>query len=159
MGTVRIGTRPTFLIVGAMRSGTTTLARQLGSHPEVFMAAEKEVHFFDLHHDEGVDWYAGRFAGGAREREIGEATEYMHDGCPRRRMGAELPDARLIVILRDPVSRAYSHYWLNRAKGMERLGFAEAIAAEPTASARRTRSRVDATPTCARADTSSSSST
>jgi len=45
MGTVHTGRRPTFLIVGAMRSGTTTLARALGSHPDVFMAPEKAVHF------------------------------------------------------------------------------------------------------------------
>ena len=55
----------------------------------------------------------------------------MHDERPRRRIAAALPDARLIVILRDPLSRAHSHYWLNRAKGIERLGFADAIAAEP----------------------------
>jgi sulfotransferase family protein len=131
MTTDSIDRKPTFLIVGAMRSGTTTLARSLGSHPEVYMASEKEVHFFDLHHRSGMEWYATRFAGASGERQIGEATTYMHDEQPRRRMAAALPDARLIVVLRDPVSRAYSHYWLNRANGIERLGFEEAIAAEP----------------------------
>jgi Sulfotransferase domain len=131
MTTVSIGRKPTFLIVGAMRSGTTTLARSLGSHPDVYMAPEKEVHYFDLHHRRGMDWYAGRFIGALGERQIGEATAYMHDEQPRRRMAAALPEARLIIALRDPVSRAYSHYWLNRAKGIERLRFEEAIAAEP----------------------------
>ncbi len=83
----------------------------------------------------------------------------MHDERPRRRMAAALPEARLIVILRDPLSRAYSHYWLNRAKGIERLGFAEAIAAEPERLAStRTSSRDDGMRMRALDGTSNSSS-
>ena len=130
MWTVRTGTKPAFLIVGAMRSGPTSLARALGSHPEVYMAPEKEVHFFDLHHQDGVEWYTERFAAATRQRQVGEATPYMHDsahadGC-RRRSPTHGSSSSW-----DPLSRAYSHYSLNRAKGIERLAFAEAIAAEP----------------------------
>src|SRR3989304_2234426 len=53
---------PNFIIIGAMRSGTTSLARYLGAHPQVFMAAKKEVHFFDFHFDRSLDWYARHFA-------------------------------------------------------------------------------------------------
>jgi hypothetical protein len=123
---------PDFLIVGAMRCGTTALARYLGAHPDVYMAPEKETHFFDRHFDRGTSWYASRFARAGSAAAVGEATQsYIYDPEALPRIADVLPDAKLIAILRDPVDRAYSHYWLNRARGLERLSFPEAIAEEP----------------------------
>jgi hypothetical protein len=123
---------PNFLIIGAMRSGTTSLARYLDAHPEVFLAPQKEVHFFDRHYDEGLDWYRRQFSGASGQRAIGEATQsYIYDEPVPARMAATVPDARLVAILRNPVDRAYSHYWLNRAQGREPLEFAEALTEEP----------------------------
>lgn len=123
---------PNFIIIGAMRSGTTTLARSLGAHPDVFMAPQKEVHFFDRHYERGVDWYRSRFTGAGGERRIGEATPaYMFDATALERMADLVPDALLLSILRNPVDRAYSHYWLERGLGRETLSFREAIEAEP----------------------------
>lgn len=125
-------TLPTFVIVGAMRSGTTSLARYIGAHPDVYMAPEKEVHFFDRYFDRGLEWYASRFAAGADTAAVGEATQvYMYDQLSVERIARVLPDARLIAILRDPVERAYSHYRLSRSLGIEPLTFPEALAAEP----------------------------
>lgn len=128
------GRLPDFVIVGAMRCGTTALARYLGAHPDIFMAPEKEVHFFDRHFEEGTDWYARRFARARSEIAIaiGEATQtYMYDSIAVDRMADVVPEAKLIAILREPIDRAYSHYWLNRARGLEPLSFPEAIRAEP----------------------------
>lgn len=123
---------PTFLIVGAMRSGTTSLARYLGAHPGVYMAPEKEVHFFDRHFDRGLEWYASRFPGADTQMAIGEATQvYMYDPLSVGRIVDVLPHAKLIAILRDPAERAYSHYRLNRSLGTEDLSFREALRAEP----------------------------
>jgi hypothetical protein len=128
----RIGPLPTFFVIGAMRSGTTALARYLGAHPEVFVAPEKEVHYFDRHHDRGLDWYRSRFAGANGERAIGEATQtYMYFPEVIPRIAEVVPDARLIAILRNPVDRAYSHYWMNRSFRVETLSFREAIEADP----------------------------
>jgi hypothetical protein len=125
------GRLPTFVIVGAMRSGTTALARHLGAHPDVFMAEEKEIHFFDRHWARGQDWYRGRFVRASGERMVGEATPaYLYHPEVPARMAEVLPEARLIAILRNPVDRAYSHYWLQRGLGRERRGFAEAIEEE-----------------------------
>lgn len=123
---------PDFLIIGAMRSGTTSLYSALSAHPEVFVAPGKELRFFDLQYERGMDWYREQFQGSEGVVAAGEASQtYMYDPVALERMAAHLPDARLIAILRDPVERAYSHYWLNRSRGREPLAFNEALEAEP----------------------------
>ena len=118
---------PNFLIIGAAKAGSTALAAYLGSHPDVFMASEKEVHFFDDHFQRGVDWYASRFEAVRGERAVGDATPtYMYTDEAIGRMADLLPDAKLIAILRNPVDRAYSHYWWMRALD-ERRPFADAV--------------------------------
>jgi hypothetical protein len=126
---------PDFVIIGAQRSGTTSLYELLGQHPQVRPARQKEVHFFDapprhlLH-------YRASFPVGPRSAErrswrTGEATPSLlyHPGAPAR-MAAALPRARFVAILRDPVDRAYSHWALAQARGRESLDFAAALEAE-----------------------------
>lgn len=126
-----MGSLPNFLLIGAMRSGTTSLARYLGAHPDIFVAPQKEIHFFDFNFERGDDWYRQQFAGVSTERHVGEATQtYMYDSDIPPKMAALLPDARLIAILRNPVDRAYSHYWHSRTHGKEPLQFSEAISVE-----------------------------
>ena len=125
------GRLPDFLIIGAPRSGTSSLARYLRAHPEVFLARPKELHFFDREFHRGLDWYRERFAGVDGERVVGEATpSYLYRAEAVERMAAAVPSARLIAMLRDPVARAYSHYWMERMRGRERRSFAEAVDAE-----------------------------
>lgn len=131
-GTIDGRRLPTFLVVGAMRSGTTSIAGYLREHPEVFVSTPKELHFFDWNWERGLDWYAERFSGAGSVRAVGEATPgYMYFGNALDRMAATCPEARLIVILRNPVDRAYSHYWFNRTLGIEDVGFDRAIEREP----------------------------
>ncbi len=123
---------PTFVIAGAMRSGTTALAAWLRDHPDVFVAPAKEIHYFDRHYDEGAAWYADHFAGHAGERAVGEATpNYLYQGTALERLRADVPGVRIVVLLRDPVARAHSHYLQRVARGGEELSFADAVAAEP----------------------------
>ena len=124
-------TLPNFLIIGAMRSGTTSLAINLRAHPGIFLAPQKEIRYFDRHFDRGLDWYLDQFQAVSGELAIGEATpNYMYSEVVMERIAALLPDVRLVAMLRDPVDRAYSHYWLNRSFGIEDLPFEEAIARE-----------------------------
>ena len=108
---------PNFLCIGAQRAGTTWLYDLLASHPEVYVPARrKEVHFFDWYYNRGLSWYT-RFFPSEREANrywaVGEVTpDYLYDpGCPKR-ISEILPSVKLIVILRNPVDRAYSHYGL-----------------------------------------------
>jgi Sulfotransferase domain len=124
---------PDFIIIGAQRGGTTGFHQALAQHPRVEPAARKELHFFDVLFDRGSGWYWRQFPAGLPEGVVtGEATPYylFHPHAAPR--AAEVaPDARLIVLLRDPVERAWSHYHLSRSQGMEPLSFAEAIEREP----------------------------
>lgn len=105
---------PNFLVVGAEKAGTTTLADALGQHPEVFLAAVKEVRYFSNHYDEGLGWYERHFDGAAGARAVGEASpSYAHPKHPKvpERIARTLGDAvRFVYIVRHPVARAISHY-------------------------------------------------
>lgn len=120
---------PTFIVAGAQKGGTTTLHNMLGQHPQIHVSRPKEVHYFDRHYRNGLDWYSAAFQPTSEHRAWGEATPvYMYEPLARRRMCRDLPDVRLVIILRDPVARAYSNYWMNRTKGVEDVQtFEEAI--------------------------------
>jgi hypothetical protein len=124
---------PTFIVVGAQKCGTSTLAATLRRHPQVHMSRPKELHFFDRQTDRGLDWYAAQFKPKAGQVAIGEATPvYMYEAESRERIAASLPEAKLVVILRDPVKRAYSHFWHSKRLEFEDVDtFEEALAREP----------------------------
>jgi len=123
---------PTLIVAGAQKCGTTTLARVLARHPQVFMSKPKELHYFDSNWNRGEEWYLDHFDEKLDVVHWGEASpSYMFRQVARERMRALVPDVRLVVILRDPTSRAYSHYWHNVRRGEEQLGtFVEALEAE-----------------------------
>ncbi|HJU51285.1 MAG TPA: sulfotransferase [Acidimicrobiia bacterium] len=124
---------PNFVIVGAMRGGSSALARALSRHPDVFVAPGKEMHYFNRHFERGIDWYQSRLSGGEAAVARGDATPlYMYDQLARRRMIETLPDARFLAIIRDPVDRAYSHYWHNRRRERESRTFEEAVKSKPS---------------------------
>jgi hypothetical protein len=134
-------TLPDFVILGAMKAGTSSLFAYLGEHPRVMAPPGKEIHFFDLAYRRGPDWYRRHFPRraevAAAERRlgasvaIGEATPYyLFHPLAAGRIHGLLPDARLIVLLRDPVARAFSHYRHMIQHGRESLSFADALAAE-----------------------------
>jgi Sulfotransferase domain len=134
---------PDFLILGAQRSGTTSLARYLAEHPAVrTMANIKGAHYFDTNYDKDLDWYRGHFPTTAYRAWIkrrtgfdlvtGEGSPYylLHPLVPAR-AAAAIPAAKLIAMLRDPIERAYSGYQHEFGRGFETLPFEEAIDAEP----------------------------
>lgn len=137
----RLGPLPTFLVIGAPRSGTTSLWRSLRQHPDVFMAPAKELRFFlDPITPEGVERYRASFRDWRGESAVGEATPvYMYSDDALERMAGLVPEARLLVVIRDPVDRAYSDFWQRRADGREDRSFAEVVAAGGSIYVRRSR--------------------
>jgi hypothetical protein len=123
---------PDAVILGAQKCGTSSLHHYLVQHPRVIAPLRKEVHYFDLNHGRGEAWYRAHFGRtGEPGLNLDSSPYYLFHPAVPARLHALLPRARLIVLLRDPVRRAYSHYWHERDKGRETLGFEEAIAAEP----------------------------
>lgn len=108
---------PDFIILGAQRCGTSSLYSYLTSHPQVIPASRKEVHFFDNNFDKGELWYRKHFPSVVRmlsgEYITGEASPYyLYHPHVARRISEVIQDPKLVVLLRDPVDRAISHYWL-----------------------------------------------
>jgi Sulfotransferase domain len=126
---------PNFIIAGVQKSGTTSLHRYLQSHPDVFLPrGPQEIHYFDREENyrRGVDWYADLFRERREETAIGQTSPlYFYLESVPQRIRDLLPGVRLIVCLRNPVDRAYSHYWHNYKKARESLSFEEALRAEP----------------------------
>ncbi len=113
---------PEFLIIGGIRCGTTSMVKYLGDHPAVGIPPDgRELHFFDRHFDRGPTWYRSWFPhNGSTKNTSGESSPtYLMEPVVPERVANLLPDVRLIVLLRDPVERAASHFSLRRGKGSE----------------------------------------
>jgi hypothetical protein len=135
--------RPDFLIVGAQRCGTTSLFKTLSQHPAVIPAVlHKGVHYFDTDSDRSLSWYLGHFPtlrrAAAIERRTGvrpltgeSSPFYMFHPSASARIAAALPEVKLLVLLRDPVERAYSAHAHELARGFETEPFERALELEP----------------------------
>lgn len=115
-------TLPSYIVIGAQKSATSTLCDLLGRHPQLFMCDPKEPYFFS--HDDvrarGLAWYESLFAGAAEGQLAGEgSTTYsMVELFPHaaERLHATVPDARLLFIARDPLERIRSHWMHKRSR-------------------------------------------
>jgi hypothetical protein len=127
---------PTFLVIGAMKAGTSSLFNYLAAHPQVFMPAQKEVHYFtrdDWDTASAFEWYSAMFAGEASRRSLarGEASpgysRYPQAPEVSARIRKVIPDVRLVYVIRDPVERIVSHHRHNVAFAGERRAVADII--------------------------------
>ena len=126
---------PTTVIVGAQKAGTTQLYAYLVTHPRCFEASKKEVDYFSKHSERSVRWYRSRFPLAFRvnwrQGHVMEASpSYLPTPSALRQMKQVLPKTRVIVLLRDPVSRAFSHYQHRKTRHLESRSFAECIREE-----------------------------
>jgi hypothetical protein len=133
---------PDVLVIGGMRCGTSSLYKYLGYHPGIAPSLRKEVEYLTRYHHEGEAWYRAHFPLSARRwahRRTGGAELVTFEASPyyllhpraAERAAALVPDARIVVMLRDPVDRAFSHWQHMVRHGIEDLSFEEAVAAEP----------------------------
>jgi hypothetical protein len=139
-------TLPNFLIIGAMKAGTTLLWDVLSQHPDVYMSQVKEPHYFALVSEETPSLegtqgtirqltdYQTLFTAAGSAVAIGEAsTSYLHTHGAAEQIYQLLPTAKLICVLRNPIERSYSHYLYLARRGVEpERSFAAALAQEST---------------------------
>lgn len=132
---------PDFMIIGAMKAGTTSLFKYLSQHPELFISVPKEVHFFDGGKNPKVDtfakgesWYRAHFplknqlSGKAKAFEA--SPVYLFNPLAPKRIFDTIPNVKLIVLLRNPTERAVSHYLHGARRNWDALPFYEALQAE-----------------------------
>lgn len=124
---------PDFLIIGEMKSGTSSLFYYLNRHPMIVPPIRKEMHFFNIGYGKGLGWYRAHFP---LKKNLG--TALTGESCPGylfapgacERIYKNIPNVRLIVLLRNPVQRAISHYYHEVKMGREYLPLFEALKAE-----------------------------
>jgi hypothetical protein len=132
--TARLRALPEFVIIGAMRSGTTSTYQMLVEHAHIERAWRKEIHFFnrDGLYARGEGWYRAHFPLRRPGIITGEATPgYMFRQDALARMARHIPAARLIALLRNPVDRAVSHYHLGVRRGWEHRPIEQAMEEQP----------------------------
>ncbi len=118
----------TFCIAGFQKCASTWLHRCLQEHPAVHLPDRHMLHYFDIHHQLGEDWYRRTFFPevSASATQIGDATvSYARSPEALDRLHLHNPDLRIILLLRHPVERAWSHYWHERKKGKIHFAFGE----------------------------------
>lgn len=123
---------PYFIIIGAQKGGTSSLFYYLKQHSQLNLPNVKEIHFFDLNFNKGIDWYKQQFPQTSLSvKKTGEASPYylFHPHVPERVFKC-CPSVKLIVMLRNPIDRAYSHYMMQRKKWIEYLTFEKAFKSE-----------------------------
>ena len=126
---------PNFLCIGAPKSGTTSLFEILKQHPEIGLSSFKEPHFFDndVNWEKGLDWYKKNYFSGIEScKSIGEFTpSYLgSEICSSRIKETLNKDIKFIVLLRNPISRSYSHYLHTKRDEYENLSFLDSLEKE-----------------------------
>jgi len=123
---------PHFLILGAAKCGTTSLHAWLSKHPQILMSSPKEPLHFELEYERGMDYYlATYFAEWDGRKLIGESRHrnLLLPWVPER-IQETSPDAKLIILVRNPVERCLSHWWMRFHRCKESLNFEEAVLAD-----------------------------
>ena len=122
---------PNFMCLGAAKSGTTTLYDILRQHPDVYIPSFKEPHFFDIpeNYKNGINWYGKNYFKNANQKIVADFTpSYFFDKeAPKRIFESLGGKVKFVVILRNPVDRAYSHYLHSKRDDHEDLEFKEAL--------------------------------
>jgi len=133
MTTIR--SKPDFIIAGVQKGGTTSLFNYLAQHPQVATSSVKEVHYFDVNYLAGMEWYLQCFPLEIEcvGKVVGEASPYyIFHPLSAQRIKKDLPDAKIIILLRNPIARAYSNFQmqLRHKNEKETTIFEEGIAKE-----------------------------
>ena len=124
---------PDFIIIGAGKSGTTSLYRYLGRHPQILLPNKKELRFFDRNFERGYQWYLAQFPGICDREDwlTGEASpSYFFTPHTAQRLYNFAPQTKIIVMLRNPAERAISGYYQNRKLGIDRRTLAATVEGE-----------------------------
>lgn len=123
---------PNFVYIGPDKAGSSWLFQVLKWHPDTYITPAKDLYFFDRFYDRGVDWYSRQFGGAEDYRVISEIShDYLFSSETVERMANLIPDVRLMVCLREPISRAFSAFLYLRKHGLCNSNFESALDQHP----------------------------
>lgn len=127
-----------FFVVGGQKCGTTSLYHYLSRHPQIFLPIQKETEFFyrDDYYSMGIKWYMQTYFAKSKAGQIlGEVCpQYMFSNNTPELIHKEIPHSKIIMLLRDPVDRAFSHYRMSHRRNRENRSFSKVISDDITAS-------------------------
>lgn len=123
---------PNLIYIGPDKAGSTWLFKLFSQHPDVYVPPAKDLYFFDRYFHKGLTWYAHQFAGHRQERVVAEIShDYLYSRLAAKRLRAAIPKTRLLVCLREPVTRTFSAYLQMVKSGDYRGSFEQALAECP----------------------------
>lgn len=127
---------PSFLIIGTQKGGTSSLSSMLRQHPQILRSFLDEVHYFNNNFYKGLSWYQSKFPSRSKVKHKKEiqtyekTPSYMFHPLGPPRISSHLPDVKLIILLRNPVTRAYSHFQMESKRENEQYSFGKALMKE-----------------------------
>lgn len=120
--------KPNFFLVGWPKSGTTWLYNCFKEHPDIYVTNRDTVHYFSLNYHRGIKWYEKFYLDVKKERLITDLTpNYALDPKCAKRISEFNKDAKILFILRNPIKRAFSHYWHQKKKGRINYSFEDTL--------------------------------
>ena len=119
---------PNLFVPGFQKTATTWLHRCFLEHPDIFVPQEDGIHYFTINYHRGEDWYNRFFADYNGESVIADTTpSYARFSWSRERLAAFNPNAKILVVLRNPIERAFSHYWHEKKKRTINWNFSDVL--------------------------------
>lgn len=125
------GRLPDFLVLGTQKGGTTSLQKILSMHRQIYLPTCKEVHYFTLNYNKPITWYEEHYQNSKWWHKKGDITPYyLYHPRAAERIHKLLPNAKLIVLLRNPIERTISQFYHSKRNGFEKLEIYDALKAE-----------------------------
>lgn len=114
--------------IGPQKAATTWVYECLKEHPEVACPSKDSIHYFDMFYTKGRTWYGSFFEGAREEQKLFDPTpSYIRSPWAPERIAKENPNAKIILCMRNPIERAFSHYWHDKKKGSYNFDFSEVL--------------------------------
>ncbi|MEL6493217.1 MAG: sulfotransferase domain-containing protein, partial [Cyanobacteria bacterium J06621_3] len=119
---------PNFFLAGCQKTGSTWIHQCFREHPEIYVPQDDAIHYFTINYYKGLSWYQQYYQEQLNETMIGDTTpSYIRDPFVPRRIFNYCADAKIIITLRNPIDRAFSHYWHEKKKKKIAFDFSEVI--------------------------------
>ncbi len=119
---------PNFFLVGCQKTASTWLHRCFQEHPEIYVPDSDSIHFFTINYYKGIEWYKKFYQDYSGQKVVGDTTSsYIRDYDAPERIASFNPDAKILISLRNPIERAFSHFWHEKAKGKIAFEFDEVL--------------------------------